>query len=301
MTRDSRLFDNVAQGERSSERKSDTRNNYMARFVIGGFDRRLTIDYSRGAEVCADWRAEKETAMRPYRFGLYVAIMAAMIRAQGFAGEASGDSARDEAVLKTREGPLATITRELYMPSPRAGQSYVIGNQYVGREGAERLQVRTLQVHDDVYQDATFRRSPDNGRTWSDFERDPERDILVKDGYARNHYVFPGCYDPAAGRIVRMTLLRTHKGDPRVSGLSTYWDHTLWQTSVDNGRTWDMARLLKYEEGAEYDAEEFGNPEFLTRNGSYSGYNVIPLQEGGIATACSLTTERVNEDGVKES
>jgi hypothetical protein len=228
----------------------------------------------------------------PFRLGvLLLGIAVAPARA---------DQAATAPVV-TREGPIAKVVRELYMPYPRAGQSYVIGNQYVGHEGLERFQVRTLQVHDDVYQDAAIRHSQDNGRTWSDFRRDPERDIVVKGGYAQEPYIFSGCYDPASRRMVRTILMRTHQGDPRVAGYKTMWDHTLWQTSADDGHTWDTPRLLKYEAGAEFSPLEFGNREYLDHNRSYSGYNVIALKDGRIATACCVTTQITNEAREKES
>lgn len=199
-----------------------------------------------------------------------------------------------------RDGAIAVVTREVYMPYPREGQSYVISNQYSGHEGVRLFQVRTLQIHDDVYQNAEIRFSTDNGKTWSEFRRDPERDITVKDGYAREPYLLGACYDPQSKRMVRTTLLRTHKGDPRAGGLKSYWDHTLWQTSADNGATWDAPKLLKYENGGDYSAEDFSNAGYLGHNQSYSGYNVIPLGDGGVATGYCRTVSLANDKGEKE-
>lgn len=209
--------------------------------------------------------------------------------------------AQEGAKQVVRDGAIAVVAREVYMPCPREGQSYVIGNQYAGHEGVRLLQVRTLQVHDDVYQDAEIRFSTDNGKTWTPFQRDPERDIAVKNGYAREPYLFGACYDPQSKRMVRTTLLRTHKGDPRVGGLTSYSDHTLWQTSADDGATWDAPKLLKYEDGGDYPAEDFGNAEYLGHNQSYSGYNVISLKEGGVATGYCRTVSFTNSKGEKES
>jgi len=209
--------------------------------------------------------------------------------------------AQEEAKKVVRDGAIAVVTREIYMPYPKEGQSYVITNQYTGHQGTKLLQVRTLQVHDDVYQDAALRFSTDNGRTWTPFQRDPERDIRVKDGQAREPYIFGACHDPEANRMVRTTLMRTHKGDPRKGGLSSYADHTLWQTSTDDGNTWDAPKLLKYEDGGDYLAEDFGNADYLDHNRSYSGYNVISLGEGGVATAYCRNVSFVNEKGETEN
>lgn len=194
----------------------------------------------------------------------------------------------------TREGPLARVTRELYMPYPKVSESYVINNFYLGPTGLERYQVRTRQVHDDVYQDAEIRFSRDNGRAWTDWRHDPDRDIRVRGDYAREPYLFTPTFDPAAGRMVRLTLLRTHKGDPRIAGYKELWDHTVYQTSTDGGHVWDTPRLLKYEPGGDYSATDWGNVEYLTHNRSYTGYNVLPLRDGRIATACSVTVPITN-------
>lgn len=212
-----------------------------------------------------------------------------------------GASAPNAAGEVIRDEPLSRITRTLYMHSPREGQSYVINNFYVGHAGLDRYQVRTTQVQGDVYQDAKIRFSSDNGRTWSEFRKDVEQDITVKEGYAREPSIFPPVYDPVAKRMLRMTLLRTHKGDPRISGHKQLWDKSIWQSSGDDGRTWDPPKLLKYEEGADYSATDWSNPEFLTHNRSYTGYNIQPLADGGMATACSIGTTIVNEKGEKEN
>jgi len=200
-----------------------------------------------------------------------------------------------------RDEPLAHITRKLYMHYPKEGQSYVINTFYVGPRGLDRYQVRTIQVHDDVYQEAQIRFSRDNGQSWSTFRQETEQDITLKDGYAREPAIFGPTYDPVARRMLRLTLLRTHKGDPRISGYKQLWDHSIWQSSGDDGRTWDPPKLLKYEEGADYSETDWGNTDFLAHNASYTGYNIEPLADGGMATACSIRTTITNEKGVQES
>jgi len=101
--------------------------------------------------------------------------------------------------------------------------------------------------------------------------------------------------------MVRTTLLRTHKGDPRVAGYKQLWNHTIYQTSTDGGHIWDTPRLLKFEPGGEYSATNWGDPEYLNRNRCYSGYNVIPLRGGGIATACCMTVQITNERNQAEN
>jgi len=236
--------------------------------------------------------------------GLAVALAvleAAPVIAQESSGRVVGASAPNVAGEVIRDEPLARITRKIYMPPPKEGQSYVIHDYYVGPIGLARVQVRTTQIQGDVYQDAQIRFSPDNGRTWSEFRQYTEHDITVNDGFAREPSGFTPTYDPAAKRMLRLALLRTHKGDPRISGFKQLWDQTIWQTSADDGKTWTSPRLLKYEEGADYSTTDWGNPDFLTHNRSYTGYNLEPLADGGMATACSISTKIINEQGEKES
>lgn len=209
--------------------------------------------------------------------------------------------AEDTSVAVKRQGPLAHVTRELYLSFPKPGQSYVIKDFYARPEGVERYQVRTTEVHNDVYQDAEIRRSSDNGKTWAEFRRYAERDITVKDGFAREPHLFAPVYDPVSKRMVRLNLLRTHKGDPRIAGYNELWDHTIWQMSTDEGRTWSAPQLLKYEEGADVSQTDWGQPEYLTHNRSYTGYNLLPLPGGGLATACSINTDITNAKGARET
>lgn len=199
-----------------------------------------------------------------------------------------------------RSGVLAEVERSLYMPYPAEGHSYWVALGYSGPQGLDRYEIRTLQIQDDVYQDAMIRSSADNGRTWSSFVPYTERRLRHKQGWAREPYIMHWCYDPAAKRMVRTILMRTHQGDPTAAGIKTYYDHTLWQTSADNGRTWDAPRLLRYEAGAEYDPERFDDDAFLQHNQAYSGYTLIPLTDGRIATAICLPVTLPNEQGQSE-
>jgi hypothetical protein len=78
-------------------------------------------------------------------------------------------------------------------------------------------------------------------------------------------YIGSGPYDPASGRLIKRVFQRIIKGDPRKAmhvlwrGERLFCDHGFYQLSADNGETWDRGRLLKYEDGPDFDPEDWGN------------------------------------------
>ena len=130
----------------------------------------------------------------------------------------------------TREGPLGTVTRELYLPYPKPNASSVLTAGYVGNQGLRRYEVLTYQVHDDVYQDAERRYSEDNGRSWAAWQQDAEAAITCEGDYSWQKFPPTGpsepCYDPQSGRLVQPYSLVSFAGDPRQTGLRGTNYHT---------------------------------------------------------------------------
>ena len=57
----------------------------------------------------------------------------------------------------TRNGPLGTVTRSLYIPYPKPKVSSVLTAGYIGHQDLRRYGVLTYQVFDDVYQASVYR------------------------------------------------------------------------------------------------------------------------------------------------
>jgi hypothetical protein len=193
----------------------------------------------------------------------------------------------------TREGPLGTVSRRLYIPYPRSNVSSVMTTDYAGHEGLRRFEVLTYQVFDDVYQDAQRRYSEDNGKTWTAWERDPEVDIVCAGDCSHQRFVptgpSRGCYDPESGLTVQPYSLATFAGDPRKTGLRGTNYHTFIRTSADNGRSWTEAGMIRYQDGPDYDPAKLRDPAFLNTNYAVFYYNIIPAPGGGVMFPADTT------------
>ena len=89
-------------------------------------------------------------------------------------------------------------------------------------------------------------------------------------------------YDPASERTIHTVLQRIFLTGGYSGG---YHDHTLYRLSEDDGRTWTGFRLLRYEDGPDFDPDNWVNPDYLSTNQVYGGYNVEALRNGTLALA----------------
>jgi hypothetical protein len=204
----------------------------------------------------------------------------------------------------TREGPLGTVSRELYIPYPKPGFSSVLTAGYTGNRGLRRYEVLTYQGLDDVYQNAERRYSEDNGRSWSPRATDAEVAIVCEGDYSWQRFPPTGptepCYDKASRRLVQPFSLVTFAGDPQKSGLSDCNYHAFWRTSTDDGRTWHEGGMVKYEDGPDYDPNRKRAADFMAANSAVYYYNTIPLKGGGVIFAADFTPDvATGPDGKK--
>lgn len=201
----------------------------------------------------------------------------------------------------TREGPLGTVSRSLYLPYPQPDASTVISCDYTGAAGLRRYERATYQIHDDVYQDPELRYSEDNGRAWSAWEPDLANDITPGQAFwwqwHANGITAPA-RDPESGLLVTAAMLRAFEGgDPRKVGLRTLHHFTFYATSADDGRTWSPWRQLQYEQGPEYSEATRETPEFIGRNQCWFYYNIIVPRSGGLILPVSSYIPVTGEDG----
>ncbi|MBI3985886.1 MAG: exo-alpha-sialidase [Lentisphaerae bacterium] len=205
---------------------------------------------------------------------------------------------------KTR-GPLGTIERIRYVPSPGPNTAAVLSHYFRG-VGPARVERLTSQAASDVYLAPRIRESPDNGQTWGDWVAVPEKDVRQGRFYMALHEL-GRVHDPSSGRLFRLTLQRLFIGDPaeilgkafKTGNHNDYRDHAVYQLSDDNGLTWGPMQLIKFEDGPEFDPADWGNDAYLARNRMYSGYNAIVAPDGTLLySACVKVLHE--QDGVRE-
>ena len=165
---------------------------------------------------------------------------------------------------------IAEVKRELYVEHTVPGASRWVTVHYVGA-GLEREELHSFMAKSDTPEKPQRRHSTDNGRTWSGFEEVP--DIVTQEQGARIFWgASPRFYDPVRNLTVSIWLRQTKT--------SVYFNHSFARISRDGGRSWSEPRQLRYEKGAAFDAANPLDPEFLNKNQSYFGNNIIRHSNG---------------------
>jgi len=176
---------------------------------------------------------------------------------------------------------ICDVKRELYVPSPQPHVASMLSAGYIGK-GLRRWEELSNQSSSDWPDTIRTRVSEDNGRTWSSWEL-AHAEWPEQNGHTREETAFCSCYDPVAQKTIEMIFQRIVIGDPQ-SALLDIWeghrrlyDHGFYHVSDDDGRNWAEMRQLKHEDGPSFNENEWGNPEFLSSNNMYGGYNIIPV------------------------
>jgi hypothetical protein len=200
---------------------------------------------------------------------------------------------------------ICRINKELYIPSPEAHVGETASMGYVG-EGLRRLEHRS-RVRSSDWSDSHRRRfSEDNGRTWLEWEPVTDRHTVqgefTQSGGASQDGTGP--LDPVSGMLIKPVFQRVVQGDPQVA-MSVIWqgqrlfsDHGFYQLSADNGRTWGEASQLKYEEGPDFDPDDWGNGAYWRSNEMYIG-GAAALSNGTVVISATVPVPRDDPEDEK--
>jgi hypothetical protein len=204
------------------------------------------------------------------------------------------------AMAGTPNAPIATVTKELYLPSVK-GQCTYLHIRYAGA-GLEREERQWIQAEETSPAarakgvegrlfDYKSRRSPDNGRTWSPFTslpppRTEDKHAVVYWGAERAFF-----YDPTTQTSVSMWLRQTQ------DGTCWYYAHTFARSSRDGGRTWNQGTLLRYEDGDDFAPNDPFKKAFLLHNQAYFGSNIIRHSNGTLIHCVG----HANKPGTRET
>jgi hypothetical protein len=205
---------------------------------------------------------------------------------------------------KTR-GKICTVEKYLNIPSPNPNTATTVRVQYIGR-GLMRRERRANSSSSDWSDTHRKRYSHDNGRTWSSweviFDKAPEQNGFVQSGGPSQDGSGP--LDPVSGMLIKPVFQRIIRGDPQ-EAMSTVWsgdrrfsDHGFYQLSADNGMSWDQGHLLKYEEGPDFDPEDWGDPTFFRTNEMYIG-EICVHSNGTVIIAATVPVPYRDEEDEK--
>jgi len=207
-----------------------------------------------------------------------IASLAVSLSIAAAAGPGQGDGNAPWTVNK----PIVKVQRELYHPAPRPGAAAYLSVAYVG-PGLQREEILTEETRSDEFQKPRRRRSNDNGRTWSAFT--PVTDLWA---FPKDDFIWwaPSSSFYFYDRQTKLTLAMWLRQN-LVAG--RYYNHTFVRVSNDFGLTWGNPKLLRYEEGADFDPREPLKKGYLENNNAYFGQKIIRHSNGTLIFAVCAT------------
>ena len=201
--------------------------------------------------------------------------------------------------------PICQIKKELYVPSPEPRVGTSVSMNYIGRK-LRREEVRSTIRSSDWADTVRRRTSEDNGKNWSDWELEykeaPTQREFTKEGGESQRGSGP--YDSVSGRLIKPVFQRIITGKPEVAmqvlweGKRLFCDHGFYQLSNDDGRTWGEAHQFKYENGPDFDPDDWGNPEYYRSNEMYIG-EAIALSNGTVIVSSTIPVMYRDEEDEK--
>lgn len=201
--------------------------------------------------------------------------------------------------------PICQIEKEIYVPSPEPRVGTTVSMTYIGRH--LRREETRAQVRSSDWSDTVRRRtSTDNGHTWSDwelvYEQAPTQGDFTRSGGPSQRGTGP--YDPISDRLIKPVFQRVIKGDPKVamkeiwSGNRLFCDHGFYQLSDDDGLTWGEGHQLLYEDGPEFDPDDWGAVGSFRTNEMYIGGAAV-LSNGTVAISATIPVPYQDEEDEK--
>ncbi len=125
------------------------------------------------------------------------------------------------------------ISHGVFVPSPRPNVGVMGGSYYTGATGLDLVSVHSHTSRSDTVDVAYVRRSPDNGRTWSEVVAWP-MSFDHSDGTGRRH-VRGGYVDPQSGRYIQVWTEGVLPNDDPLEGMRQWKLH--YSVSQDGGAT----------------------------------------------------------------
>lgn len=180
------------------------------------------------------------------------------------------------------------VRKELYVESPDKKTTDLRSQRYVDSTALRRVERRSLQGESDWSNAAFERFSDDNGRTWGEWQDVYSRSVEAKGEDEMATYNGEETFNPHFGHFVSVDMRRVffdghHKAYKRFwgHGEASFVDHSL--LSIRKERSDERTtELIKYEEGADFDPDNWRNPAYTDNNRAYLGLGVDVLENGEI-------------------
>ena len=195
------------------------------------------------------------------------------------------------------------VEKEIIVPASGTGTAEKRLQYYLDVEGTVRKEIKEFQSQDDTADYREYRYSYDNGKTWTEWVREPlpAREKVGNDeidenlGYQNAQHI----YNPVVGHFVSLQCQFIYI-DGYAATEAHYWAgytrpmHSFLMIEEADGTAHERV-LVKYEEGADYSRDTYRTTDYLTTNIS-RGSELIVLANGDILfnlcipvnTACEI-------------
>ena len=181
------------------------------------------------------------------------------------------------------------VEKELLVPANGTNVAEKRLQYYLDAEGRVRKEVKEFQSQDDTADYREYRFSYDNGKTWTEWVREPlpAREPVGNDeidenlGYQNAQHI----YNPVVGHFVSLQCQFIYI-DGYAATEAHYWAgytrpmHSFLMIEDADGTAHERV-LVKYEEGADYSRALYRYTDYLTTNIS-RGSDLIVLENGDI-------------------
>ncbi len=187
---------------------------------------------------------------------------------------------------------MITVKAEKYRDALKEAAYEGIRQKYTDLDGLTRVEYLSSSSESDYGTGGYRRFSEDNGKTWGEWEPLPKQEA-EPEKYGPHERSFP--YNPsyeyknsALNHYVGIGLERIYINGHEYamshiwnySGPSTLSDHSYLRVRRPDGSV--FYQLITYEEGAEFNPEDPMNEDYLWKNNSYSGCNIIVEDNGDL-------------------
>lgn len=202
------------------------------------------------------------------------------------------------------------VEKELIVPATGTGVAEKRLQYYLDAEATIRKEIKEFQSQDDTADYREYRFSYDNGKTWTEWVREPlpAREQVGNDeidenlGYQNAQHL----YNPVIGHFVSLQCQFIYI-DGYAATEAHYWAgytrpmHSFLMIEDADGTAHERV-LVKYEEGSDYDRTTYRTTDYLTTNIS-RGSALIVLENGDILfnlcipvnTACEMAGLNLQE------
>jgi len=191
---------------------------------------------------------------------------------------------------------MIKVNAKCISPADENGAMQYI-RKYTQPEGLECIQRKDIQRESDYVNGVYIRKSPDNGRTWSDWEEEAREETSIMYGEDERTLTTIEVWNPVhkhyVGTVFSRYFLNGHEDAYHHlwnTGKRRFFDHQYCSIRLPDEDKPHSVKLIKYEDGDDFDTQNPGNMNHLTKNNGFLNDTIV-LSNGDIAVPVGATVE----------